>query len=84
MHPLDRINMQPKDSPNGRAFLETSLPLSSSPVQGFSLTHCIYFASYHLLPPPLLLSLSLSLLRLSTLPLFHFPSLKAALSALQA
>lgn len=74
--------MQPKDRPNGWAFLETSLPLSSSPVQGFSLTHCLYFASYHLLPRPLLLSLSL--LRLPTLPLFHFPAPKEALPALQA
>lgn len=37
MHPLDRINMQPKDRPNGWAFLGTSLPLSSPPAQSFSL-----------------------------------------------
>lgn len=46
MHPLDRINMQPKDRPNGWAFLRTSLPLSSSPAQGFSLPH-----SESILPP---------------------------------
>ena len=74
--------MQSKDRPNGWAFLETSLPLSSSPVRGFSLTRCLYFASYHLLPRPLLLSRSL--LRLPTLPLFHFPAPKEALPALQA
>lgn len=31
MHPLDRINMQPKDRANGRAFLGTSLPLFLRP-----------------------------------------------------
>lgn len=66
--------MQPKDRPNGWAFLETSLPLSSSSVQGFFLTHCIYFASYYLLPPPLFLSQSLcSGSRPTDTPTFPFP-----------
>ena len=46
MHPLDRINMQPKDRPNIWAFLGTSLPLSSPPAQSFSLP-----LSESILPP---------------------------------
>lgn len=82
MHPLDRINMQPKDRSNGWAFLGTSLPLSSSPAPGFSRPHSVWIC---FVPCPLFLLLALScLLSLLILPLFHFPLWKATLPALQA